>query len=308
MSESVSRRTSRVMIVGEVLWDCFAEHRVLGGAPFNVAWNLAGFGVDAVMVSAIGADDLGHEILGRMQRWGLTTEGIAVLENRPTGTVNVSLENGEPTYEITADVAWDAIPAPSLELDRMDFIYFGSLAWRSETTRHTIQQLRQRYSAPVFVDVNIRMPHFDKQWLPAMLGGARCVKLNEHELSQLVDRSLATAIEREQAARQLMGQYRIRELYVTRGADGAEWYSDVGDRVEVAAPAPKNWVDAVGAGDAFTAVVLWGQLHHVERETSLHDAVHFAADVCGLSGATSDDKTFYQPGFIHSRNSMIEKQ
>ena len=285
---------ARVLIVGEVLWDCFPGHRVLGGAPFNVAWNLAGFGAQPIMVSAIDEDDLGREIIEGMQQWGNATECIAVHSDRPTGTVQVTLNNGEPTYEITEGVAWDAISEPTLDLDSIDFLYCGSLAWRSEATRNTILKLRKKSSAPVFVDINIRMPYFDDHWLKPMLDGAECVKLNEDELSRIVGKTFATERERQQASQELMSRHRISELYVTRGAAGAEWYNATGDTFAVTAPQPKKWVDAVGAGDAFAAVVLWGQLQKVEREKSLNDAVRFAAQVCGLSGATTEDKTFYQ--------------
>ena len=97
---------------GEVLWDCFPDSRKLGGAPFNVAHSL-NQDFDVTLVSAVGNDQNGSEILEILQREGMSTDGVAILSDRPTGTVTVHLDKlGIPTYEITENVAWDFIPRP----------------------------------------------------------------------------------------------------------------------------------------------------------------------------------------------------
>ncbi len=292
-----AKSTARALIVGEVLWDCFPERRVLGGAPFNVAWNLAGFGNDPIMVSAVGDDEMGREILARMRGWGLSTDKIAVLSNRPTGTVQVTLDKGEPSYDITADVAWDAIPEPSVESNDVAYLYHGSLAWRCERSRQTILHLREQLSVGVFVDINVREPHFDLQWMQPMLHRAQCVKLNADELARITERELGSDAARRDAARKLLEEYEVQQLLVTLGASGAERFTSTGEYLFVDAPKPASWVDAVGAGDAFASVVLHGQLLNRDPEATLQDAVAFAADVCGLSGATTEARSFYQRSF-----------
>ena len=67
----------RPVVFGEVLWDCFDDGtEVLGGAPFNVAWNLRGFGLDPLFVSRIGHDERGEKILDAMHRWGMDAAGV----------------------------------------------------------------------------------------------------------------------------------------------------------------------------------------------------------------------------------------
>ncbi|MEM6979665.1 MAG: PfkB family carbohydrate kinase, partial [Planctomycetota bacterium] len=141
MNSNHQNETGVPLIIGEVLWDCFPNRSVLGGAPLNVAWNLRGFGLEPILLSAVGDDDLGHQALERMQAWGLSTDAIAVLPHVATGTVEIKLIDGEPEYDIVRDVAFDKIPTPSSNqlsawreriaaTSRPAAIYHGSLALR----------------------------------------------------------------------------------------------------------------------------------------------------------------------------------
>ncbi len=294
----ITKSIAQATIVGEVLWDIFPDHRILGGAPLNVAWNLSGFGAQPVMVSAVGDDSLGHEILSRMQAWKMLTQNVAVLPDRPTGTVQVTLDDGEPSYDITANVAWDAIPEPTPQSVNTEYLYHGSLVWRSTTSRQTVLKLRKIPHVKVFVDVNIRLPHFDRTWVEPILGGAHCVKLNVDELRRITGKQITNPVSRECVARELLEKYGIEQLYVTLGAAGAQWISANGESYTVDAPTPRKWVDAVGAGDAFASVVLYGQLRGLDPRQTLGHAVAYAAEVCGLSGATTSDAEFYKQPFL----------
>lgn len=314
--------TPAAIIVGEVLWDCFSEqdggHRILGGAPLNVAWNLAGLGLDPLFISAVGDDDLGHEIIARMQSFGMNTQGIAVLPGVPTGTVNVTLDQGEPNYEIVSQVAWDQIPMPSPELsqlisarmadshraERPAIFYHGTLACRDARSRDTIIRLRDLIiqdpiRASAFFDVNLRAPHYQSATLDLLRRSASFIKLNLDEVDKLAEDPGETPVARTMAAGRWLEndpeQVSLSALLVTLGADGALCYTPgCSEPLRVASPPPETMADPVGAGDAFAAVVIHGILTGRPFTHSLHDAVAFASKVCSLSGATCDDPLFYR--------------
>lgn len=304
------------LIVGEVLWDCFEEGRVLGGAPLNVAWNLAGLGLDPLFVSAVGDDDLGHEIIDRLKKFGMSTEGIAVLPGLATGTVQVTMHDGEPHYDIVRDVAWDAIPSPvhsmvsggsllDLITDRAKnsesvLMYHGSLACRDERSRKTIEGIRDSVNGDVFFDVNLRAPHFEPQLLDELRKHASFIKLNLDELGELTRDADTTGKTPEQTTCAAGDGFArtsakpLDSLLVTLGAMGAMVYRPETQSLDrVKSPKPEAMVDPVGAGDAFAAVVIHGILTGRAINDVLPDAVAFASRVCGLSGATCDDRDFY---------------
>ena len=110
-----SVRSDRPVIFGEVLFDRFPDGTsVLGGAPFNVAWHLKALGLGPLFVTRVGKDRLGGRILAAMEAWGMDTRGVQEDPDHPTGTVEVWVENGEPSYEIAMPSAWDLIDAEKL--------------------------------------------------------------------------------------------------------------------------------------------------------------------------------------------------
>lgn len=287
----------------------------------NVAWNLAGFGLDPLFVSAVGDDEFGHEILARMQNFGMSTEGMVMLPGVRTGTVQVSLVDGEPRYDIVEDVAWDQIPPPDESIsgaisDRLAsshragkpaLFYHGSLACRDERSHRTILDLRDAVlrdpvESHVFFDVNLRAPYYERATLDLLRRSAAFIKLNLDELSELaggVDGvSDADAVSQTMAAGKLFEgdpmEVPLSGLLVTLGSGGALCYTPgCIAPLQISSPEPEKMVDTVGAGDAFAAVVMHGILTGQPFTNSLHDAVAFAAKVCGIAGATCDSAHFY---------------
>ncbi len=284
------------MIFGEVLFDCFPDGRkVLGGAPFNVAWNLRGLGFTPFFVSAVGDDDLGRQVRRSMDRWGMEQGGVTTLSDHPTGQVAVTLSDGQPSYEIKTDQAYDHAPLPDMEPlgERPGLLYHGSLIYRNADARASLRELIRRRGLPRFVDINIRQPHFDPDWMPELLGGATWIKLNDDELEQL---SGVTIDGRDAIAAALD---RMRERYgdatflITCGGEGA--YVTAGQQLtHVPAPPPATIEDTVGAGDSFAAAVIAGILLGKTMPDAMADAVRLASRVCGLNGATSEDPSIYQ--------------
>ncbi len=282
----------RPVIFGEVLFDCFPDgSRVLGGAPFNVAWHLHGLGARPLLVTRVGQDDAGREVLAAMARWGMDTAGVQTDPERPTGRVQVSLEGGEPRFDIVPGVAYDRIDAAQAEAavaaaGPCALLYHGSLALREAPSRQALEALRRATGAPRFVDVNLRPPWWERGAVEALLQGAAWIKLNVDELRQLGGEGEPAA-----AAEALRRRHGARAVILTLGAEGALLAHAGGSLRRRARPA--RVVDTVGAGDAFSAVAILGLLAGWPWERLLERAVAFAAAVCGLRGAVTEDRAFY---------------
>jgi fructokinase len=282
----------RPLVFGEVLFDRFPDgSELLGGAPFNVAWNLHGLGFEPLLISAVGDDEPGRRVLAAMGSWGMDRSGVQVSPARETGVVNVSLQDGEPNFEIVADRAWDEIDRNGLPaLPGIGLVYHGTLASRRPVSRDTLNELLHRLRAPVFVDVNLRAPWWDREQVLSLLAGARMVKTNEDELGALAPGGKTL----EARADLMLERYRPDLLCVTRGAEGAVAYTPEG-ALRIAPPergAPV--VSTVGAGDAFAAVLIAGALRGWPMRTTLERAQSLAGEVVGLQGAVTEDPEFYR--------------
>jgi fructokinase len=283
---------SRPVIFGEVLFDSFPEGSdVLGGAPFNVAWNLRMLGADPVFVGAVGFDPLGDRVRAAMAAADLDTRGLQTASDAPTGRVRVTLEDGEPRYEILANQAYDRVDPNALEAaidDAVPLLYHGSLALRAEPSRSACDWLACR-SRRRFVDVNLRAPWYEPGAVRESLRGVDYVKLNQDEL-----RELAPGPDDAARVAGLIERAGVREAVIlTAGAEGASIHTAAGLCFERPAPVVENLQDPVGAGDAFASVVILGVLKGWDWPDTLERALGFAARVCTLQGATTTDPGFY---------------
>lgn len=285
---------NRPLVFGEVLFDHFPDQKVLGGAPFNVAWNLAGLGLNPLMVTRIGDDREGASIRKRMEKWGMDPSALQISSDQPTGRVEVSIHDGQPTYDIVTQQAYDFIERPSALENAHEFtlLYHGSLAWRSERNRTTLRELISTTKLPRFVDINIRKPHFEVQWLGDLLPGAKWIKVNDEELGLLANMSVKTQQDIAIGVAKLIQRYGAAVYFVTAGAKGA-YLVDGNEVVFAAAPKPRILRDTVGAGDAFAAMAIEGIIRGRTKSLAMERAVAFAAKVCGISGATLDDESLY---------------
>jgi fructokinase len=285
-------------IFGEVLFDHFPEKQVLGGAPFNVAWHLQGFGDEPLFISRVGDDARGREVRELMTAWGLDQRGLQTDPDHSTGVVEVSLTQGQPSYEIKANQAYDFVEmAPVLaitkELGPPQLFYHGSLALRHITNQSIWQELRAHTPAEIFVDLNLRRPWWNRELWPQLLNSCRYLKLNHEELAILAGRDLSAQDDLAEAALQLIAQYKIEQVWVTRAEEGALVQPKDAEYAWVPAQPVGEMQDTVGAGDAFSAVVLHGLLQGWQTKDLLRRAVSFAAELCGYRGALLHDKTVY---------------
>jgi fructokinase len=282
--------SSEILCVGEVLWDALPEGLFLGGAPFNVACHLRAAGVPAAMVSRVGDDRLGEEVLRRAVRYGVDVDLIQVDPALPTGFVRVAVdEAGDPRYEILAPAAWDAIEPNDLLLRRAGearAIVFGSLAQRDAASRATIERLWQVDARMVF-DVNLRPPHDDREVVRRSLLRADVVKLSVAELRQVAG-WFDLPDDLHDAVTALAETFECPVVCVTRGSAGAvlwhdgRWSEHEGFKVEVR--------DTVGAGDAFLAVLLAGLLAGEADAALLQHANLIGAYVATQFGAVPADQ------------------
>jgi fructokinase len=273
-----------ILALGEVLWDLLPSGKQLGGAPANFAYHAAQLGADARIVSAVGDDTLGREILARQRDLGLDASLIHVDPHYPTGTVTVSLAAGQPTYTIHEDVAWDFIPTTPTVLDlaaRADCVCYGTLAQRSDVSRDTIRTMlaRTRPDCLRIVDVNFRQHYYDRDLVDRSLRSATVLKINDDEFPRLT------------ALLQLTGSPfaaypDLRLIAVTRGARGSELLTRDGRTLDHPGHAAEPMVDAVGAGDAFTAALAIGLLAGLPLDRVHDNANRLAAFVCTRTGAT----------------------
>lgn len=247
---------ARVLAIGEVLWDLFPSERHLGGAPFNFCYHCHGLGAKAAMVSRVGNDPLGLEILEQARNSGIATGLVQTDSEHRTGAVDVTLDGaGNPSYRILEGVAWDFIEAHEQVLTaarEADVICFGSLAQRSPISRNAIQRVVSAASPSALrvFDINLRQRYYSEQIVRESLAMCSVLKLNNDELAVL-QQMLDLPTQDSEAAAALMTRFALDVVAVTMGEDGARAWSRAdaaearGVRVKVR--------DTVGSGDAFTA-------------------------------------------------------
>ncbi len=249
-----------VLCFGELLWDELPAGPRLGGAPANVAYHLAQLGVAVRLVSAVGADPRGDEALARLAAAGVDVALVARQAELPTGRVRVQLAADGPHYRIEEGVAWDDIAfAPVLReaATAASALVFGTLAQRTAPNRATLSALLAAAGTAVKVcDLNFRSPFIAAAAVADSLRRADIVKLNADELAALPD--LLALPAGAEFPQRLLAEFNLRRIVITRGELGC-WILDAAGRVEAAAPAA-SVADSVGAGDAFTAVLVYGEL------------------------------------------------
>ncbi len=285
--------TATLLVYGEVLFDCFsATEQVLGGAPFNVAWHLQAFGAAPLLISRVGQDALGERVQGAMADWGMDLTGLQVDGDRPTGRVKVTLAAGQPSYTIADDQAYDHIdPSQLPAIPARALLYHGTLALRHPPTRQALTTLCAGCTPRIFLDVNLRQPWWQPALVHTVLQAAHWIKLNQDELGQLLP-PLGSA---PPTVDPWLAQPATAAVILTQGEQGAWVETAQGERYGAKPSTRVPVVDTVGAGDAFSSVVLLGLWQGWPWPLILERAQAFASAVVGLRGATTRDRGFYAP-------------
>ena len=281
-----------IAIFGEALIDQFPDgHQVLGGAPFNVAWHLQAFGQAPCFISRVGRDATGEGIRQAMADWGMSVDDVQTDADYPSGTVNVTINQGEPGYDILADQAYDFIDTRQLNPSTSySVLYHGTLALRNATSEQALNALIARHNGKIFIDVNLRAPWWRKVSVEQWLDKADWVKLNQDELMQLASPHNTV----QEAMRSVQARHDLDVLIVTCGSLGAMALNHAGEFFEIAPAGHVAVVDTVGAGDAFAAVLLLGLRQGWPLALTMERAQAFASALVGRRGATVQDLSFYQ--------------
>jgi fructokinase len=290
--------SGRPVIFGEVLFDEFEDGTaVMGGAPFNVAWHLQGFGLQPKFITRIGKDPHGEQVRQTMAAWNMDRSGVQTDNEHPTGRVSIQLNKGQPTFNIIPDQAYDFIEfdadlADSLQ-ENCALLYHGSLIARNAQSRHSLESYIKQTDLNTFVDVNLRNPWWDKTHIRDIIQRARWAKVNDAELAQVLDQTAIPNAQLEQAIATVRNRHELDLLIVTLGADGAYFATE--NTTLFGEPVPvKNMVDTVGAGDAFSAVTIFGLIQHWPLQAIINRALDFASAICGIRGATTSDPSLYK--------------
>lgn len=284
----VKEQLFKIAGIGEILWDLLPSGKQLGGAPANFAFHAQQLGAKSTVVSSVGNDAPGNEILERLRSLNLCTDFIQSNQHHPTGVVDVQLTDGNPSYTIKTGVAWDyivwetSLAALAMEADA---VCFGTLAQRNEMSRQTIHQfLKQTRPECLRVfDINLRQNFYSKEIIAESLRLASVLKLNDEELPVVAE---IFSIEGSEiiVLKSLMVRFGLRLIALTKGSRGSLLLTDSRQSfLEVPAVEVK---DTVGAGDAFTAAMIVAILSGLPLARVHRIANEVAAFVCLHQGAT----------------------
>lgn len=278
-----------VVGMGEALWDMLPEGRKLGGAPANFAYHVSQFGLDSRVVSAVGDDELGDEILTNFAEKQL--ECLIEKVPYPTGTVQVTLDaKGIPCYEIKEGVAWDNIPfTPALEAlaKQTRAVCFGSLAQRNavscETINRFIDEMPKGDDVLKIFDINLRQHFYGKELIEASLKKCNVLKINDEELEVVAEMFGFASIDFQDKCWILLAKYNLKMLILTCGVNGS--YVFTPGEVSFLETPQVQVADTVGAGDSFTGSFVAAILKGNSVKEAHRLAVDVSAYVCTQNGA-----------------------
>lgn len=276
----------KAICFGEVLFDVFPDEERIGGAPLNVASRLSSLGIQTELISKVGQDEKGRQLLHFLKDNRVGTACVEADKNFPTGVVNVSLsKRGAATYDIAFPAAWDKIELQQKQVELVKnagaFI-FGSLACRDEVSRETLFSLLENATYKV-LDINLRPPHYTRELLLKLLQKADFIKLNDDELYEIAEMMGSPYNSLEQNLYFIAGNTSAEKICITKGSHGAvllskdRFFYNSGFKIKVA--------DTVGAGDSFLAALLSKILKGEEEQKALDYACAVGALVASKNGA-----------------------
>lgn len=274
-----------VVGIGELLWDVLPTGKKAGGAPINFVYHATQLGAEGYAISAVGKDELGEEIVQELDNNHIAHCIESV--DYPTGTVEVTLEKGIPTYNIIENVAWDHIPVSSKAIEivmEAKAICFGTLAQRNMDSRKALTELLSYApeDALRFFDINIRQNYYSKELILDLLGKANILKINDEELEMLRP-MMGLEGDYEVCCKALLEKYGLKYVILTAGSKFSAIYST--DENSVIGTPKVAVADTVGAGDSFSGAFVYSILAGKSLKEAHRKAVNTAAFVCSKEGA-----------------------
>ena len=286
LKEMLQKNNFKAVCYGEVLWDVFPSHKKIGGAPLNVALRMNSLGLTITMISRIGKDEDGDDIVSFLKNQNVSSDSIQVGEDYKTGVVNVMInEKGNASYDILYPSSWDKIALTQEMVEKVsesDVFIFGSLICRDEVSRSTLYALLDSAKYKV-LDANLRAPYYTTEVLIELMSKADFIKLNDEELWEISRKLESPFNSFEQNIKYIAKKTNTKQVCVTKGAFGAvlyyndKFYYNSGYFIKV--------VDTVGAGDSFLATLIVRLLKGKSPQKSLNYACAIGALVAGREGA-----------------------
>ncbi len=276
-----------VISLGELLWDLLPQGKRVGGAPANFAYNAQENGAESYVISAVGEDDLGNELINEVEKANI--KHIIQRNTWPTSTVDVALRNGIPEYTIVQNIAWDHIVYTDELADivsKADAICFGTLSLRSKETHDTVLELLKhtKPGAMKFFDINIRSNYYSKDLIEALLKEATVFKLNDSELLLLRDMFDIRETSDDEACKWFQNHYDLDYVILTGGSTFSTIIAKDGESSTYTTPHVEV-NDTVGAGDSFSGTFAARILEGYSLKDAHRYAVNTAAYVCTQAGA-----------------------
>lgn len=280
--------TYPVVCFGEVFWDVLSDKLMPGSAPVNVAFHLKKLGIDPALITKIGMDNAGEDLVNLLADHEITTDYIQVDYDHPTGKVNIRTnEYDEVVSDIAFPSAWDFIHWED-EFTRLtagaEFFVFGSLITRCPQSKKTLYKLMEAARVKV-LDINLRAPYFNRRIVEELFGKVNILKLNLAEL-ELITGWFSRFADEMDRIKLLQDRFCIETIIVTKGSKGAVLTTDAacfrhnGYVIEVA--------DAIGSGDAFLAGFLSKLIDRSPPMSMLEYACATGALVASYPGACPD--------------------
>ena len=282
---------SNIVCFGEVLWDVFPSHKKIGGAPLNVAIRLQSLDNKVSIISSVGVDEKGDEIINFVKKNSINVDDLQVSKDLKTGKVKVMLnDKGSASYNIMFPRAWDNIQltenAKKITASADAFV-FGSLVARDETSRNTLYELLKIAKYKIF-DVNLREPYYTTEVLNHLMQEADFIKFNDDEIFEISKTLNSKKHSLEHNIKFIAKLTNTKSICVTKGRHGAIlYYNDIfyynsGYQIEVK--------DTVGAGDSFLASLINKLLKDIEPQKAIDFACAVGAIVAGSEGANPEIK------------------
>lgn len=277
----MEKKIKKIICYGEVLWDQLSSVRRPAGAPVNVAYHLKKLGIQSYIISCVGNDLMGEELLKIIKKWGIDGTFCKVDNKFPTGKVVAKVDASlqEVSYEIMEPVAWDFIV---LEKDHSDMIkntdgfIFQSLTARNEISRKTLHSLLECSYYKIF-DVNLRPPFYSEKIIKELLKKSDFVKMSISELYEIVSWFKKGTITEKEAVCFLKEYLHLKEILISKGRYGASYYGN--DNLYESWGIPINVKDTIGSGDAFLAGFLSKKINGNSIEEAMNQAITLGAFV-----------------------------
>lgn len=288
-----------VLVFGDILWDLFPESlggRAIGGAAFNFAAHIARLGANVSFVTAVGDDDLGHEALNKIHKYGISSKYVSVHKEYSTGACHVSVdENGIPSYKLAEGVAFDYILANNADIDAeqgiFDVLYIGTFPQRNDVSAACADLLLHhgdtRYKE-IFCDINFRGNFYNLPMVEKCLNNCTILKVSREEIDVFEELGICSSNNEEYLAKFLAEKYNIHLVIITLNKDGAFIYDKDTDSYIFSHKPNSKVVSTVGAGDSFCAAFVYNYIKKQPAEICLREAVNLSSRVVSYAEAVPE--------------------